>query len=139
MLIEANASELGFSIAIKNQRSRITNHLLSSPFAADPIVPNAVGLEHFHAIGVAHGLLNLIVGKTRADLFGQIRQFNAQRGGLGHVLLQLGEVYLVVGVGDGVIILEVVRFFLIGDESGHALQHEIEVIGAPFHVELQCL
>ena len=43
----------------------------------------SLGLEHFDAVALAHGLLDLIVGKTRADLFGQIRQFNAQRGGLG--------------------------------------------------------
>ena len=63
-----NQLALGFfHSAIRNQQSSI---LLSSPFSADPIIPNAVGLEHLNAMGIAHRLLNLLAGEARTDFFG---------------------------------------------------------------------
>ena len=88
-------------------------------------------------MGVAHRLLDFIMGEPWADLLGQIRQLDAQSGGFGYVFFQLRKVHLVVGVGDSVVIFEIVCLLLLGHESGHALQHEIEVVGTPLHVGLE--
>ena len=79
-------------------------------------------------------LFDLRASEARTDLLRKIGQRKAELGGFGHVFLELREVHFVVGVGDGVVVFQIVRFFLIGDKSGNAFQHEIEMIGAPFHV-----
>ena len=50
------------------------------------------------------------------------------------MLFQLRHVDLVVGVGGGVIVLEVVGFGLLGDQRRHAFQQKIVVVRAPLHV-----
>src|ERR1700689_720773 len=85
------------------QRPTTALLLLPSPLAARPIIPNTKSLEQFQAIGLADGLLDLLMSQARANLLGQVRQFNAERGGFRDVLLQLWEVHLVVGIGNGVI------------------------------------
>src|ERR1700745_4321883 len=77
-----------------NHSIQITNSFLPSPFSADPIVPNAVGLQHLHAAAVTHSLFDLIMSQTDADLPRQVRQLKAERGSLGYMLLQLCEVDL---------------------------------------------
>lgn len=75
-------------------------------------------------------LLDLSAVQARADAVFRIRQRKSKQGCFGYVLLELHEVYFVEGVGGGVIILHIVRFFLIGDEGGDTFKHEVEVVGA---------
>ena len=48
---------------------------------------NAVGLHHFNAVRIAHGLFDLVVCQARTNLLRQIRQLDSKRGGFSHVLL----------------------------------------------------
>src|SRR5690349_2288443 len=40
---------------------------LSSPFPADPIVPQTESLEHLVAVSFVDGLVDLVTGQARAD------------------------------------------------------------------------
>src|SRR4029077_5431715 len=96
-------------VLINHQKSSIKqSSFLPSPLAADPLIPNTEGLEHLDAVGIAHCLLDLIVSEAWPDLRWQVGQLYAQGGGLRHMLLQLGEVDLVVRIGDGVVVFQVV-------------------------------
>src|SRR5215469_10487646 len=50
------------------------------------------------------------------------------------MLSQLRDIDFVECVGDRVIVNQVVAFFLIGDESGRALEQEVKVAGSPLDV-----
>src|SRR5712671_6351673 len=82
-------------------------------------------------------LLDLSARETGADLLGKIGKGEAELGSLRYVLLKLRKVHLVVGIGDGMVVLQIIRFLLIGDERRHAFQHEIEMVGAPLHIGFQ--
>jgi hypothetical protein len=58
--------------------STMGGSFLPSSFAADPVFPNAIGLHHFYALALAHGLLDLVVGETRANFLVQICEFQCQ-------------------------------------------------------------
>src|ERR1700716_1249943 len=50
------------------------------------------------------------------------------------MFFELGKIHFVISVGHCVVIYEVIRLLLIGDECWDALEHEIKVVGSPFHV-----
>src|ERR1039458_6671626 len=95
---------------MNNQKSSINNCLLLPPqVSALPGVPQARGLKHFVAMSFAYALLDLLTGEAGADLFQEIGQREAELGGFGYVFLELCEVDFVVGVGDGVVVFQIVR------------------------------
>src|SRR5438270_577051 len=53
------------------------------------------------------------------------------------MLFKLRKINLVIGVGNRVVVFQVIPFLLIGNEGGNALQHEVKVVRSPFHVSLQ--
>ena len=85
-------------------------------------------------MGIAQGLLDLGAVQARADALGRIRESEGQHGGFGHVLLELGNADFVEGVGHGVVVDQVVPFFLVGDEGGDTFEHEVEVVGTPLGI-----
>ena len=76
------------------------------------------------------GLLDLGAVQARADAIGGIRQRKTECRRFGHVLLELREIDFVEGVSRRVIILQIIRFLLLGDKRRHTFQHEVEVIRA---------
>ncbi len=53
------------------------------------------------------------------------------------MLFQLCEIDFVISVGNRMIVLQVVPFLLVSDESRHSFEHEIKMVGSPLHVRLQ--
>ena len=88
-------------------------------------------------MGFAHRLLNLRAGNSAVRSSPEDLPAQSKLSRFGYVFLELREIYLVVGIGDGVVVLQIVRLLLIGHERGHAFQHEVEMVGAPFHVGLE--
>src|ERR1700687_3801116 len=50
------------------------------------------------------------------------------------MFLELRKIDFVISVGGRMVINEIICFFLLGDECWDTLQHEIEVVGSPFHL-----
>src|SRR6266852_5935177 len=86
---------------------------------------------------VTQGLFNLRAIEPRTEPLRSISNGEYHCGRFRHMLLELRQVYFVEVVGTCMIIDQVIRSFLVGYQRGHAFQHEIEIIRAPFRVRGQ--
>src|SRR6266446_7441901 len=91
--------------------------LLHPPaFPIRPLVPHTHRFHFVIHVGLMQSLFNLRPIQARTDALRSIRQGKAEGRSFGYVLLELREIYFVVRVGGRVVIHQVVRFVLFGDE-----------------------
>ena len=82
-------------------------------------------------MGLSQSLFNLGVVEARTGPRRSVGDSERQRRRVGDMLLQLNQINLVERVGHGMVVEQVVVLLLVRDERRHALQQEIEVVGAP--------
>ena len=59
-----------------------------------------------------------------------VGELKHQFGGDSFILLELGEADFIEGVGGGVVVDQIICGLLIGQEGGHAFNHEVVIVGA---------
>src|SRR5690349_15050578 len=102
--------------------------------AALPRRPHAHQLHRIVQMGFMQKLPDLGTVLARAEALGSVGDTNHHGRCLRYFLAQIAQVNLVVSVRHGMVVLHVVGRILVGDQSGHAFQKKIEVVGA--HVRI---
>src|SRR5690348_1482391 len=102
--------------------------------AALPRRPHAHQLHRIVQMGFVQKLPDLDTILAGAEALGSVGDSHHHGCCLRYFLAQIAQVNLVVSVRHGVVVLHVVGLVLVGDQSGHAFQKKIEVVGA--HVRI---
>src|SRR3989442_13264134 len=75
----------------------------SSPLAAFPLLPDTECLQLLIEVSLTHGLFDLRAVQARAQPVRGVGDGKCNCGGFGHMFLQLRQVYLIAGVGHGIV------------------------------------
>ncbi len=103
---------------------------LSSARSLQPRFPVAENLHLLIHAGFFQQSFNFRARKPLAERLGAVGDSPCGHGRERRVQLQFADVHLVECVGLRVIIGEIVCFLLVGDQSRHAFEKEIKIVGA---------
>src|SRR5205809_6517252 len=95
-----------------------------------PTGPQIESLQLVIQMGFTNERFNLCAALPWSQAFWIVGNGISQISSLGYMLLELRNIDLVISIRGSVIVDEIIGLFLIGYQSGHAFQHEVQVIGA---------